>query len=98
MTDLLSISAQRDSCVVLPTLPHAIYWWPRIKQMIDAREPYAMHTRTAIVRRLSGTALRLWVPNRDREMPMEYEHPFVYQCDYIMLYNLSPRGAVRWLR
>jgi hypothetical protein len=36
MTDVLSLEAQRDCCVVLPTLDHAVMWWDRIKQMVEA--------------------------------------------------------------
>lgn len=97
MTDLLSISAVRDSCVLLPTLDHAVQWWSAIIEMIDHREPNILRTRTSVVRRRSGHALRLWVPNRDREMPMEYEHEFVYHCDYILLYDLSLRRDIKWL-
>ena len=96
VVDVLSVSALHDSCVVLPSLPHAVHWWERIKVMIDATEPNCLHTRTAIVRRRSYTALRLWVPNADREYPMDQEHSFVYRCDYLLLYDLSPKGAVVW--
>lgn len=98
MVDVLSVSALRDSCVVLPTLEHAVEWWNRVKLMIDNAEPNCLHTRTAIVRRRSNTALRLWVPFERRDMPMDFDHNFVYRCDYLLLYGLSPKGAVKWLR
>lgn len=99
MTDVLSLSAQRDCCVVLPTLDHAVRWWDQIKQMIEATEPDTLHTKTAIIRRRSGTALRLWVPySLDPTFPMDFIHEDVFRFDYLCLFGLCDRRDVKWVR
>lgn len=71
--DVISISAQRDAIVVLPTLRHAIHWWPRI--IVAAKDKHgskAITTRTAIVFHDTKTLVRLWVPyGREPTMPMD---------------------------
>jgi hypothetical protein len=99
MTDVRSLSALRDSCVVLPSLDHALWWWLEIKVMIDDAEPDCLHTKTAIIRRRSGTALRLWVPYEpEPTFPMDFIHDDVFRFDYLCLFGLVPKRAIKWAR
>lgn len=89
--DVVSIFSLRDSCVIMPTLDTAIYWWPKIIEYVKMAhgEPYVVSTKTGVVSRRTKTALRLWVPyHRDPTMPMDFEHDFKYRCDYIDFYGL----------
>lgn len=96
MSDVLSIGTQRDSCVVLPTLNHAAYWWPRIHDMFADRQR-VMRVKTGLVLQQSHMIIRLWVPyNLDPTAPMDFEHDFVYYCDYLLLWGLSKKGDVKW--
>ncbi len=85
--DIVSYFSQRDCCVVMPSLKHAIYFWPQITEYIKLRhggDKYVVNTRTAVVSRRTQTALRLWVPYEpDPTMPMDFEHDFKYRCDYL---------------
>ena len=75
--DVISIGAQRDTIVVLPTLPHAIHWWPIIQQAFanNQKRIPPTNTRTAIVCRETKTSTRLWVPYaREPTMPMDIIH------------------------
>ena len=73
--DILSISALRDTCVVLPTLKHAIALWPKYRKVIQEShgERNVVLTKTSVVMARTKTALRLWVPySRDPTMPLDW--------------------------
>lgn len=98
MLDVRSWSTTHDACVVLPTIEHAIEWWPRIQEMLHATQPI-IRTKTSINMSKSYTSLRLWVPyGLTPTQPMDFIHPFVFQCDYLLLFGLSRPGVVKWLR
>lgn len=72
--DVVSVGAQRDCIVVLPTLPHALRWWPVVIGAIKThhREGTVHVTRTAVVCKDTKTVTRLWVPYaREPTMPMD---------------------------
>jgi hypothetical protein len=71
--DVISYSAQRDTIVVLPTLRHAIHWWPIIIQAGKDTHKHCTNTRTAVIFQDTHTIIRLWVPYaRQPTMPMDY--------------------------
>jgi hypothetical protein len=98
MLDVLSAGTRRDSCVVLPTHDHAVQWWTRIIDMFeDSQSGMIMRTKTAIILKGSQTAVRLWVPYEpDPTQPMDFVHEFVFRCDYLLLYGLVDRRAIKW--
>lgn len=99
MLDILAYGTNHDSCVVLPTLDHAVYWWPRIQQMfMERKNQHPIQTKTAIVLRGSRTAVRLLVPyEREPTMATEFDYEFVHECDYLCLYGLADRRSIKWV-
>lgn len=101
--DVISISAQHDTCLVLPTLRHAIALWPRYFTAVEDRHVWAIggghrpfkatqRTKTAIVMTDTKTALRLWVPyQRDPTMPMDWE---INRRHYILISPYSRRDVL----
>jgi hypothetical protein len=82
--DTVSLSAQHDTVVVLPTHRHAIALWPEYIRAIRERHDEAVtNTRTAIIMHRTRTVLRLWIPyNRDPSMPMDVERE---RRDFVMV-------------
>ena len=98
MTDVLSHSAIRDSCVVLPSLWRAVELWPKIQAMIHANQPI-VRTKTSIQMTKTRTVLRLWVPfSLSPTQPFDFVHSHVFEFDYILLFGLSRPSDVKWLR
>ncbi len=96
MSDVLRESLQQDTCVVLPTYGHALYWWPRIHDMFEARMD-VHRTKTALLLE-NGRMIRLWVPyEQSPTMPFDYVHRKVFEVKYLHLWGLY-QGKVRWLR
>lgn len=62
--EVLSNLYWHDTCVVLPSLGHAIEWWPRVKEATETRyhRGLVVTTKSAIVVRKLHRVLRLWVP------------------------------------
>lgn len=75
--DLASISAQRDTCLVLPTLSHAFWLWLYYREFVAERHlGHFYKSKTSLVMQDTHTILRLWVPyEREPTMPMDWE-PF----------------------
>jgi hypothetical protein len=94
MLDVLSASVNRDFCVVLPTLNHAVYWWYHIDKMFNDYQPgLVVTTKTARFLRGSNIAVRLWVPYQpEPTQPMDFMHGFKTRCDYLNLYGLYQGG------
>jgi len=95
-TDIVAEAKRRDTCVVFPTLSHAVYWWPRLSQeMAMGQNGQVKHTKTAITHRSAHTVLRLWVPTTSRswtkgpEQPMDA--PNVRRRFHLMSMYLSQR-------
>lgn len=86
--DVVSISAQRYTCLVLPTLEHAISLWPYYQWAVTDAHPNHYHkTKTAIGMTDTKTILRLWVPyTLQPTMPMDWDH---FRKDF---YLVSPYG------
>jgi hypothetical protein len=78
-SDVLSISATHDACIVFPTFKHALNDWPILRDWFDADHKTwcTVKTKTAIVTRCNHRVLRLWIPvsTRNRttgaEIPMD---------------------------
>ena len=91
--EVYSSVSYKDTCVVLPTLDHALVYWPIYRTMFQELHDIDMvgTTRTAIISRRTHTALRLWVPfQRDPTMPMDFhEDQFRWRCDYMSPYYTS---------
>ncbi len=97
MSDVLSVATRHDACVVLPTLLHATYWWPRVQDMMEDRQE-VKRTKTSLFLNGSKTIVRLWVPySLDPTMPMDFIHEAVFTFDYLLLWGLSRRRDVKWL-
>lgn len=96
MLDVLAFATNRDTCVVLPTLDHAVFWWPRISDMLDAYQPGLVNkSKTARFLQGTNTILRLWVPyEREPTQPMDFEANFKYRCDYLDLYGLYGKEVI----
>lgn len=74
VNDVISETLQRDTAVVLPTLPHAIHWKAILNQAFKEHVPNDLLnlTKTAIVCRATATVMRLWVPYaREPTMPLD---------------------------
>lgn len=72
MQDILSYGSSEDTCLVLPTLRHAVAIWPDVIAMFKDRHSDIVTTRTALISRSSRTFLRLWVPyDREPTMPAD---------------------------
>ena len=87
--DIVSLSRQRDTAVVLPTLEYAIEYWAIVKTAFsELVGDYRLNfTKTAIVDKSAHTATRLWVPYpRNPTMPMDFPHRYKYRCDYCSPY------------
>jgi hypothetical protein len=82
-SDVLSISAQHDACVVFPTFQHALHWWPIYRNWFDEAHgtDCTYKSKTAIVTRCNHRALRLWVPVSTRGRTTEAEIPMDYRPD-----------------
>jgi len=74
--DVASISAQRNTCIVLPTLGHALDLWPLYQVFVIRQHPNHFHrTKTAVSFTDTKTFLRLWVPYaKEPTMPMDWAH------------------------
>lgn len=72
--DVLSLSAQQDTCLVLPSLRHAIELWPKYREALTEVHNGRLHrTKTGVALFKTKTLLRLWVPyERDPTMPMDW--------------------------
>lgn len=94
--DVKTYGLQRDVCVVLPTLDHAVFWWSRIILMMEDAQPNILRTKTALVLRRTQTAIRLWVPYElEPTQPFDHRGEWIYQFDYLLLYGLY-RGRLKW--
>jgi len=72
--DLAAISAQQNTCLVLPTLRHANSLWIRYREFVAERHTNVERTKTILIMRDSHTYLRLWVPyEREPTSPMDWE-------------------------
>ena len=90
--DVLTMGNAHDVAVVLPTLPHAIHWWPRVTHMFKDYHgfDYLHVSKTGIVSFRSRTIIRLWVPYApDPTMPMDFNIGFKLHCDYAYLYGMD---------
>ena len=97
MEDVKTYAQLRDLCVVLPTLEHAVHWWPRVIEMMENSQPHIIRTKTAIICRMTKTAIRLWVPYElSPTQPMDFDRPENPNFDYLCLYGLY-RGRIKWL-
>lgn len=75
--EIVSINAFEDCAVVLPSLSHAIHWWPIITKAYQERhgENNIEVTKTAIVSKNTRRVLRLWVRyERQPTMPLDWRH------------------------
>src|SRR6266705_4847233 len=52
----------KDVCLVLPTLPHALALWPHYRAALKGHFTFTNDTKTAIVIPAIHAVLRLWVP------------------------------------
>jgi hypothetical protein len=96
-SDILSVGTQRDACVVLPTLDHAVYWWPRVYDMFSDRQN-VIRTKTGLALKGSHTAIRLWTPYaHEPTQPFDFIHPDVFTYDYLLLWGLSKKRDVKWM-
>jgi len=96
LSDVLAIGVLHDSCVVMPTHMHALYWWPTITQMFEDRQPCQI-TKTAVYGQKTNTFVRLWVPYEHAPVqPMDFIHPFVFRAIYLDLYGMYGR-EIKWL-
>lgn len=87
--DLVSETSHGDTCLVLPTLLHALAVWPIVRTMFSERhdELDLAFTKTAIVCKDTQTVLKLWVPyGLDPTMPMDYPHAFAGHCLYMSVW------------
>lgn len=73
--DVVSMAAQRDTCLVLPTLRHALALWPRywdVMAEVHGKNKVKI-SKTAVTTLTTRTILRLWVPySLDPTMPMDW--------------------------
>lgn len=86
--DLASISAQRNTCLVLPTLSHAIALWPLYREYVQSKHKYTHSARTGLAMQDTRTMLRLWVPY-EREPTQPMDNPY-WRRDF---YLVSPYGG-----
>lgn len=76
ISDAVSRMAERDTCFVLPTLKHALWWWERVNWCIRERHgaEWVTTTKTATVSKRTKTTMRLWVPyTPNPTMPLDTE-------------------------
>ena len=87
--DIVGAFAQRDVCLVLPSLEHAVWWWPEYQECIARRHgiDWINFTKTNIISKKTHTSLRLWVPySLDPTMPMDFIHAHVFRVEYMSTY------------
>ena len=87
--DLVSYTAHGDTCLVLPTLGHAVAIWPVVRTMFRERhdERDLALTKASIVCKDTQTVMRLWVPyERDPTMQMDYPIAFGDYCTYLSVW------------
>ena len=84
--DVVSIASHRNTCLVLPTLGHAVALWPRYRALVHSKMEYLASTKTLLLLRDTHTVLRLWVPyEREPTMPMDQpvaRHGFKFVSPY----------------
>jgi hypothetical protein len=96
-SDVLAYGVMEDCCVVLPTLTHATFWWPRVIQMFEDRQP-VNKTTTSVFGRRTGMYVRLWVPYEPSPtMPFDFVHEDVFRVRYLCLFGLTDRRWIKWI-
>lgn len=89
--DLASISAQRDTCLVLPTLSHAFWLWLYYREFCCEYHNPFYKTKTGVAFQDTRTQLRLWVPyEREPTMVMDFVD---LRRDYYLVSPYSSEGV-----
>lgn len=73
--DVIGSASLQNTCLVLPTLEHAIALWPKYREAAEAvHKGRVKKTKTAVYMYRTRTTLRLWVPySREPTMPLDVE-------------------------
>lgn len=95
LLDVRSSAWQQHTCLVLPTLGHALDLWPLYVAVTARGHSGTQTTKTILIMRDTHTYLRLWVPyEREPTQPMDWEKSNGKLHEY---HFVSPYGGrIQW--